>query len=154
MNGAVQGAATTTARAPVRNAPATPSPLAPEPTPCTEAPTSNTPDMFRATSSISRARTATTGGDCSWKPQPTAAPPGRRGSLGEIVAGGQGQGQAARPALDPLLGRMLDGLAGIGVEIGPGQVGADQRRAGDGQLEHGALPAEHRLQPGRLGGLG
>ena len=50
MKGAVQGAATTTARAPVKAAPARPSLEArPAPTPWTEVPISNTPERLRPT---------------------------------------------------------------------------------------------------------
>ncbi len=76
MKGAVQGAATTTASRPVKKEPTSP-PLAarPAPAPVPGRVASNTPDMLSATSSMIRARAPTTAGDCSWKPQPTAAPP-------------------------------------------------------------------------------
>ncbi len=76
MNGAVQGAATTTASMPVKKAPARP-PLAASdpPAPWPGRVVSNTPDMFSATSSMTKASAPTTAGDCSWKPQPIAAPP-------------------------------------------------------------------------------
>ena len=82
MKGAVQGAATTTARIPVKKAPTPPGRRAsgPDPAPCRPAPMWKTPDRFRATASISRASPAVTGGDCSWKPQPTASPAARSAS--------------------------------------------------------------------------
>ena len=59
----------------MKNAPNVPPRLArPEPAPCSEVPTSNRPERFSATASITKASTATTGGDCSWKPQPIAEP--------------------------------------------------------------------------------
>ncbi len=74
MKGAVQGAATTTARAPVSSEPIRPAPPAWEAAFCSDRPASNRPDRFSPISSMTRARVATTPGDCSWKPQPTAAP--------------------------------------------------------------------------------
>ena len=73
MNGAVHGAPTTTASTPVKKAPAAPGLRCRSlPTPCNDRPASNTPDRLSATASVSSARTATTFGDCSWKPQPNA----------------------------------------------------------------------------------
>ncbi len=75
MNGAVQGAATTTASRPVKNEPTSPPwDARPCPAPVPGKVASNTPDMLSATKSMTRARAPTTTGDCSWKPQPTAAP--------------------------------------------------------------------------------
>ena len=65
MKGAVQGAATTTASTPVKKAPAEPGrrDRGPDPAFCNPAPTWKTPDRFSPTSSMTRARAATTPGD-------------------------------------------------------------------------------------------
>jgi hypothetical protein len=66
MKGAVQGAATTTARTPVRVEPSKPRAEANvEPTPWSDAPTSNSPDRLNPAASITRLRADTTRGDCS-----------------------------------------------------------------------------------------
>ena len=63
MNGAVQGAATTTARTPVNSAPIRSDRAAsPCPTPWAERPISNTPDRFSATASMISVTAATTPG--------------------------------------------------------------------------------------------
>ncbi len=76
MNGAVQGAATTTASTPVEAAPIRPPREARlPPTPWIEVPISYSPERLSAAASITSARIDTTTGDCSWKPHPIAAPP-------------------------------------------------------------------------------
>ena len=80
MNGAVQGAATATARTPVKNAPSGPERAA-RLSPMVIEPTSNTPERLRPTAKINSAKPATATGSCSWKPQPTAAPLCRRTTI-------------------------------------------------------------------------
>ena len=66
MKGALQGAATTTASTPVKNAPTPPGSLdnGPEPAAaCKPAPMWKTPDRFSATASIKMASIAVTTGD-------------------------------------------------------------------------------------------
>ena len=64
MNGAVQGAATTTARTPVKIEPMSPSLAAsPDPSPCREVPISKRPERLRAAPSMISVRAATITGD-------------------------------------------------------------------------------------------
>ncbi len=76
MKGAVQGAATATASTPVKNAPKGPERCA-SLSPTVIDPTSNTPDKFKPTAKINKAKPATAMGCCNWNPQPTVAPPWR-----------------------------------------------------------------------------
>src|SRR6185312_4948900 len=78
MNGAEQGEAMTTASTP-DNASLTKGFFAFQPASDDGSNTriSNRPDRFSASTKKSRARPATTAGDCSWKPQPSCAPAAR-----------------------------------------------------------------------------
>ncbi len=69
---------------------------------------------------------------------------GRR--LGEVDARIQRQRQAMRAALEALRRRVLDDSGGVGEEIGAGDGGPIQGRAGHGQLQPPALQGRHRLQ--------
>ena len=88
MKGAVQGAATATAKTPVKNAPREPlrfARLSPSAfarlSPSAIEPTSKTPERLRPTAKIKRANPATAIGFCNWKPHPTAAPPCLRSTI-------------------------------------------------------------------------
>ncbi len=75
MKGAVQGAATTTASAPVKTPPIRSArPARPPPRPCSEAPISKTPERSSAAASSTRLKAAVTTAGCSCAPQPTASP--------------------------------------------------------------------------------
>ena len=80
MKGAVQGAATATARTPVKKAPTAPLREA-RPPPIVTEPNSNRPDRFSPTPKIRSAKAATARGFCNWKPQPTAWPPWRSATM-------------------------------------------------------------------------
>ena len=81
MNGAVQGEATATASTPV-TAESTMGwrARAASHEPGNTEPSSNTPARFNPISVNKPASTATTTGDCNWKPQPSCSPPARRAS--------------------------------------------------------------------------
>ena len=67
MNGAVQGVATSVAITPDKKASAYPDCARTEPASCcTRAPSSNTPDMFSASTKNNNASPDTTSGDCNW----------------------------------------------------------------------------------------
>ena len=82
MNGAVHGEATATASTPVRKASATGwRACRPASDDGSMRPNSYTPARFSAISVNNTASVATTAGDCSWKPQPTASPAARSPSM-------------------------------------------------------------------------
>ncbi len=82
MKGAVQGDATATASTPVRKASAAGwRACRPAREEGSMRPNSNMPERLRPISVNSAASTATTAGDCSWKPQPTASPAARSASM-------------------------------------------------------------------------
>jgi hypothetical protein len=82
MKGAVHGEAIATASTPERNAFAIGWRASSVATlDGRKAPKSNTPARFKPISVNKAASTATTAGDCSWKPQPSSSPAARKASI-------------------------------------------------------------------------